>query len=286
MRGVGFEEFTIDVGGLTTRYLAAGEGPPLVLVHGVGQSNLDWRWTMPTLSRTRRVYAPNLPGVGGTARPTAADYSPTFYAGFLAAFLDALGIDRAGVVGASTHGHSVLRLALSEPARVSAVGVVGSSGLGRTFNPFSQPTVLPGYGELLIGWGKTPLGAVQRAWARVPLLFAKPWRVPPGWIDEQVRLAQLPGFLEVQLATTRAQFGPLGQRVLVLEELPRLTAPTLVVWGACDRIFPVQHARDALARLERGRLAIIPDCGHVAWLERPDRFAQILGEFFGEQEDR
>ncbi len=285
MADAGFEERTIDAGGLTTRYLVAGEGPPVVLVHGEGVSNLDWRWVMPALSRTRRVYAPNLPGVGGTAEPsTATDYSPTFYARFVATFLDALGIERAGVVGASVHGHSVLRLALSEPARVSAVGVVGSTGLGRAFNPFTQPTVLPGYGELLIGWAKTPSGAVQRAWGRVPLLFARPNRVPPEWIAEQVRLAQLPGFLEVQLATTRAQFGPLGQRVVVLEELPRLPMPTLVVWGAYDGLFPVYHARDALARLKRGRLAIIPDCGHVAWLEQPERFAEILSEFLDEQE--
>ncbi len=137
MTSLGLEEFTVDVDGLTIRYLVAGQGPPLVLVHGVGESNLDWRWVLPALSRTRRVYAPNLPAVGGTARPTAdADYSPAFHAGFLVAFLDALGIESAGVIGASLHSHSVLRLALSEPARVSAVGVVGSTGLGRDLNPF------------------------------------------------------------------------------------------------------------------------------------------------------
>jgi pimeloyl-ACP methyl ester carboxylesterase len=286
MAGAGLEEFTVDVNGLTTRYLVAGEGPPAVLVHGVGESNFDWRWVMPALSRTRRLYAPNLPAVGGTARPPSADYSPAFYAGFLAAFLDALGLERAAVVGTSLHGHSVLRLALSEPARVSAVGVVGSTGLGRAVNPITLPTVLPGYGELAIGWAKTPLGAVQRAWGRVPLLFARPWRVPPGWIAEQIRLAQLPGFLEVQLATTRAQFGPLGQRVVALDELPRLRVPTLIVWGARDRIFPVYQGRNAVARLKRGRLATIPDCGHVVWLEQPERFAQILGKFLDEQEHR
>jgi len=242
---------------------------------------------VPALSRTRRVYAPDLPAVGGTAEPpTAADYSPAFHAGFLAALLDALGIERAGMVGASLHGHSVLRLALSEPARVSALGVVGSTGLGREFNPMTLPTVLPGYGESAVGWAKTPLGAAQRAWGRVPLLFAEPRRVPAGWIAEQIRLAQLPGFLEAQLAATRAQFGPSGQRVVLLDKLPRLAVPTLVVWGERDRILPVHHARDAAARLERGRLAIIPDCGHAAWLERPGRFAEILGGFLDEQGHR
>jgi pimeloyl-ACP methyl ester carboxylesterase len=71
--------------------------------------------------------------------------------------------------------------------------------------------------------------------------------------------------------------------VVVLDELPRLAVPTLVVWGERDRILPVHHARDAVARLERGRLAIIPDCGHAAWLERPDRFAEILGGFLDER---
>ena len=218
--------------------------------------------------------------------PVITDYSPAFYARFVGAFLDALGTERAGLVGASLHGHSMLRLALSEPARVSTLALVGSTGLGRAVNPLTLPTVLPNYGELAVGWAKTPSGAVQRAWGRVPLLFAHPARVPPGWLDEQVRLAQLPGFLEVSLATTRAQFGPLGQRVVALEELPRLPMPTLVVWGARDRLVPVHQAREAAARLKRGRLAIIPDCGHAAWLEQPDRFAAILDEFLCEQESR
>ncbi len=127
------------------------------------------------------------------------------------------------------------------------------------------------------------MGAVQRAWGRVPLFFAKPWRVPPDWIAEQVRLAQLPGFLEAQLATIRAQFGPLGQRLVLLEELPRLGVPTLVAWGANDRILPVCQAHEAVARLEWGRLAIIPDCGHLAWVEQPERFARVLGTFLDEQ---
>jgi len=231
MDGADWGELTIDVGGLATRYLVAGEGPPVVLVHGAGESNLDWSWVMPALSRTRRVYAPNLPAVDGTAEPPTADYSPAFYARFLAAFLDALGIERAGVVGASLHGHSVLRLALQEPARVSALGLAGSTGLGWEVNPLTLPTVFPGYGDLAVGWAKTPVGAAQRAWGRVALLFAEPRRVPPGWIAEQIRLAQLPRFLEVQLATTRAQFCPSGQRAVVLGELPRLRMPTLVVWG-------------------------------------------------------
>ena len=73
---------------------------------------------------------------------------------------------------------------------------------------------------------------------------------------------------------------------MLLDDLPRLAVPTLVVWEERDRILPVHHARDAVDRLERGRLAIIPDCGHTAWLERPGRFAEILGGFLDERGHR
>src|ERR671916_726412 len=83
------EERNIGVGGLPIHYLAAGEGPPLVLLHALGESALDWRWVLPALARTNRVYAPDLPGFGGSGKP-AADYSPAFFARSVAAYLDAL----------------------------------------------------------------------------------------------------------------------------------------------------------------------------------------------------
>lgn len=95
-----FEEQSIEVDGSPVRYLKAGEGPPLVLLHALGESALGWRWTMPALARTHAVYAPDLPGFGKNARPLA-DYLPAFFARFVAAYLDALGIERAVVFGNS-----------------------------------------------------------------------------------------------------------------------------------------------------------------------------------------
>ena len=87
----GVQERTIDVEGLRTRYLTAGDdgGPPLVLLHGVGDNALDWRWVAPALARSHRVYAPDLPGAGESAKPEDADYSPGYFERFVAAFLDA-----------------------------------------------------------------------------------------------------------------------------------------------------------------------------------------------------
>ncbi len=88
------EERSIEVDRFPIRYLEAGEGTPLVLLHALGESALDWRWVLPALARTNHVYEPDLPGFGGSGKP-AADYSPAFFARSVAAYLDALGVERA-----------------------------------------------------------------------------------------------------------------------------------------------------------------------------------------------
>ncbi len=272
------EERSLEADGSPVRYLTAGEGPPLVLLHALGESAFDWRWVMPALARGRSVYAPDL------LRPESgdgADYSSSSLAGFAAKFLDALGIERATVVGNSLGGLVALRLALSDPSRVDALGLVDSAGLGREINPALSSATLPGYGDAAVYWAKTPMGAVQRAWGKAPLLFALPASAPPEWLAEQYRLGLTPGFMQATLAALRRHVNPAGQREseLLLDELPRLKIPTLVVWGAQDKVMPTRHARDAASRLRNGSLAIIAGCGHLPHVECPDRFAEVLNGF-------
>jgi pimeloyl-ACP methyl ester carboxylesterase len=227
----------------------------MVLLHGAGDNTLDWWWVMPALAATHQVYAPDLPGSPDSARPTA-DYSPAFFERFVASFVDALDIGRATFVGNSLGGFIALRLALSEPACVTALVLVDSAGLGRA------------------------VCAHQRAWGRTALLFAHPPRsVPREWLAEQCRLAQSPGYLEAHLAVLRSQVSLAGQREVLVDQLASLNIPTLVVWGVRDRVFPVSHAREAVVRLREGSLALIPDCGHMPHVECPDRFLAALDEF-------
>jgi 4,5:9,10-diseco-3-hydroxy-5,9,17-trioxoandrosta-1(10),2-diene-4-oate hydrolase len=272
------KEQKINVEGLPTRYLTAGEGPPLLLLHGVGDNAFDWQWVMPTLAHTYQVYALDLPGSGGSAKPLP-DYSPAFFTRFATAFLNALGVERAAVVGNSLGGLVGLRLALSDPERVAALGLVSSDGLGREVTYALRSLALPGFGKLAVAWGKRRPGALQRALGRSALLFAHPWRVPREWIKEQYRLARLPGFLEAQLATVRAQVGLRGQREVLVDRLSHLKVPTLVVWGARDRVLPYSQGQEAAARLPEGTLELVPDCGHAPHVEQPERFVSGLGEF-------
>jgi pimeloyl-ACP methyl ester carboxylesterase len=160
-----------------------------------------------------------------------------------------------------------------------ALGLVASAGLGRAVTYALRLPTLPGYGEAAIAWGKTPLGAAQRAWSRVPLLFARPRRVPAEWITEQTRIAQLPGFTEAAISALRAHVDIGGQREVLADQLPQLEMPTLIMWGKRDRVFPCSQAQKAVSCLRQGFLELIPDCGHLPQIEQPDRFATILGQF-------
>jgi pimeloyl-ACP methyl ester carboxylesterase len=156
------EKQDVEIDGLPIHYLATGEGPPLVLLHGAGDNALDWRWVLPDLAATHRVYAPDLPGSPDSARLTS-DYSPTFFERFLAAFVDALEIGPATFVGNSLGGLIALRLALSEPTRVRALVLVDSAGLGRAVNPAFTTVNVPSLSEAAVPFWRTPVGAYQRA---------------------------------------------------------------------------------------------------------------------------
>ena len=275
------EKQDVEVEGLPIRYLTAGSGPPLVLLHGAGDNSLDWRWIISDLAATHRVYAPDLPGSPDSARP-AVDYSPAFFERSVVAFVDALDMGRATFVGNSLGGLIALRLALSEPARVTGLVLIDSAGLGREVNPAFTSVNVPGPFEAAIPFWRTPVGAYQRAWGRTALLFAHPpGSVPRQWLAEQCRLALLSGYLEAHVSVLRALVSPLGQREVLVDRLPSLEIPTLVVWGARDRVFPESQAREAVAHLPEGSLAVIPDCGHMPHVECPDRFLAALSVFLG-----
>ena len=240
---------------------------------------------MPVLAATHRVYAPDLPGSPDSARPAA--YTPAFFERFVAAFVDALGTGPATFVGNSLGGLIALRLALSEPDRVRALVLVDGASLGSAINPLFTSVNVPFLGESAMPVWRTRAGAYQRAWGRTALLFAHPpGSVPREWLAEQCRLAQSPGYLEAHLSVLRAIVSPLGQREVLVDRLPSLNIPTLVVWGERDRVLPQSQARGAVGRLRDGSLALIPDCGHMPHVECPDRFLAVLDGFLLEQAHR
>ena len=275
-----FEAKTIEVLGLHARYLTAGAGLPLVLLHGVGTNAGEWTWVLPALTRNYLVYALDLPGYYGSSEPP--DYSPAFTARFVSEFLDAVGAESAGVLGSSFSGLVALRLALSEPERVSALVLADSAGLDRAVNPALAALTLPKGSELGVAtWNRTPPGAAQRVFMRALLMFAHPWQIPISWLTGQYKAAQQPNFTQTELAALRTIINLAGQREVLFDQLHHLQMPTLIVWGTEDRVFPYWQAKEAAARLKKGTLKLIPSCGHLPHVEQPKRFVSILSEFLG-----
>ena len=285
------ERREVALQGQRVHYLVAGSGPPLLVLHGVGENGAYWHTVLPGLAERYTVYAPDLPGYGdseplapGTpgAPGTGDGPTPARFAAVMADFLDAVTAPDAGpalVVGHSLGGSIALELALHHPDRVRRLVLEDSAGLGGYVTPTLRAMTLPGYGDLAVGMARWGIGAGTRAWARIPLMFAWPSSAPPEWVAEQHRLATVPDHLTTTLAALRAQVSPIGQRRVYLDDLPRIQVPTLVVWGEQDKVLPVSQARAAAARLPEGRLVVIPQCGHVPHLERPDRFLQAIHAF-------
>ncbi len=263
---------------MQTQYLEAGAGRLLLLLHGHEQSAAGWRWVIPALARTHQVLALSLPGHGESG-PAADGHAPgADLAPFVAAFLSAVGAEAPlDLVGHSAGGAIALRLTLADPARIRTLTLVDSAGLGREVHPLLALDTLPVIGELAVMISRMPGGDLARTTMSAAMLFAQPWRIPVDFFTEQHALGRRPGQLEASTAMARTLFGPHGQRQILLDRLPALTTPTLVVWGDRDYLLPVHQAHAAVKILPHGRLSVFPDCGHLPHVEHPDRFASVLG---------
>ncbi|HYE34204.1 alpha/beta fold hydrolase [Methylocaldum sp.] len=264
---------------ISTEYLMAGNGPPVVFLHGIADSAHTWQWVMPILARSYRVFAPSLPGFGQSDKP-AVPYSPEFFTKFVSAFLDALGLQRVCLVGNSLGGLVAMRLALSAPARVSALVLIGSAGLGRAVSMTMRLLSLPGVRKIATLWFRTAFGARVWVFQLSGLLIAQPQRSPLSWLEGLYQMARMPGYLEAVAATTVSAVNLRGQREILLDQLSKLTVPTLLLWGERDRMVPVRHAQAAVARLVQGQLEVLPDCGHLPQVEQPNRVTDVLSRFF------
>lgn len=274
---------TATVHGRSVSYLEAGEGPVLLLVHGIAGSCENWREVIEPLARHHTVIAPDFPG-HGASQPGSGDYSIGALAGGLRDLLLALGHERATVVGHSLGGGVAMQLAYQHPEMIERLVLVSSGGLGPEVSPVLRAAALPGadlFISVTAGVGQGIGSALGRGLGAIGLRpSADVAEIARGYasLEDPARRA---AFLD----TLRAVVGAGGQRVAAGDRLYLAEAvPVLIVWGARDSIIPVRHGEDALRAIPGSRLEVFDDVGHLPQLEAPGRFIAVLERFLRETE--
>lgn len=264
-------------------YRRQGEGPAVLLIHGMAGSSSTWREVMPRLARSHDVIAPDLLGHGESAKPLG-DYSLGAFASGLRDFLGALRVDRATVVGQSLGGGVAMQFAYQHPELTERLVLVNSGGLGREVSWMLRALTLPGVEYLMPVFfpsfvrdgGNRISRWLHRQGVRAPHA-GELWRAYQSLADTENRQAFV--------RTLRAVVDPGGQSVSARDRLYLASAmPTLIIWGDCDDIIPIEHGRQAHAAMPGSRLEIFPGVGHFPHVEAPRRFVEVLSEFIASTE--
>lgn len=264
----------VIVDGMNIHYAVAGDGPPIVFLHGLGASSVTWEENIGPLSERFSVYTPDIPGHGDSVK-LGVDYNTRAGVSFVLGFLDQVGAQSAALCGSSMGGLIALLAALKHPDRVSQLVLINSAGLGREIAGYLRVMSLPFLGELLEGPTR------RSARAMMKLVFGPRREYPEALFQELVRTRSLPGGRDAVLKSLREGVNIYGmkRRYRLLHRLRDLRMPLMIVWGALDPVFPSRLAHAAAEAAPGARLLFFPDAGHWPHMEKAERFNTEITAF-------
>jgi pimeloyl-ACP methyl ester carboxylesterase len=264
----------VDVGGTRIYYHRSGRGQPVVLLHGYLVSHWQWRHVIPRLALEHDVIALDLPGFGESDRPppTAFPYDPRGFADTVVAVLDRLGIAHASLMGHSMGGGVALYVAARRPERVTRLVLVDPLVYRYRVPLEGKLLRIPGVGSLLF---KTAFSRSLVARYMRDRVYRDPALVTPDWVDYVWQRANRPGGLAAAHATLRFATDP----EIIAGSVRAVRAPTLVVWGADDRLFPSRWAERLAGEIAGAKAIVTPVCGHSPPEERPEEFLRSIVPF-------
>ncbi|MBN8487881.1 MAG: alpha/beta fold hydrolase [Burkholderiales bacterium] len=265
----------VNLGGQKIRCRdSGGDGPAVLLLHGVGGSLELWSAQCVAANKDLRLVAVDLPGHGLSDFSAQAD-SPVSFARTMWSLLDALAIRQVHLVGNSLGGAISLQMHRSQPARVRSMLLAASASLATTAPlPFRLMT-LPGLGELMSRPGEMAVAQ------QVQAIFGPDFVVTPALRELIRRNVMRPGAQKAFLGCVRQMTRLRGQRAALIEQaqasLAMSRVPTLLVHGRQDAVIPVAHSQNTCARHAHLRLEVFDHCGHTPQLEQPEHFNARLG---------
>jgi pimeloyl-ACP methyl ester carboxylesterase len=273
LRAAGLEPRFDTVEGLRVRYVRAGDGPAVVLLHGFASSIYTWKDVLPGLARSRSVVALDLPGFGESDRPS--DLSFESYPRIVLGLMDHLGIAQATLVGNSMGGALATVVAGQTPGRVRGLVLIDAAGFN--LEESERPFLVRLAGSRIGGRLADRL-PVRGKLLRVGLhqIFHDPALITEERYNEYLAPLLRPGSTQAILSLLHSR--TLEPR-LVVELAGKVKAPTLVLWGREDRWIPVEQADRFVAAISGARKVVFEDCGHMPQEERPADVLRWLQEF-------
>jgi pimeloyl-ACP methyl ester carboxylesterase len=270
----------VKVGRLDISTLTMGEGPDVMLLHGLGATKTSFFDTAAALSRYGyRVHAFDFPGFGCSSKPSLAPYGPQYFCRTVIGVMDALGIERAHLVGNSMGGRVAIEVGLEHPERVGALALLcpAVAFVRRDWQHIVR-LARPEFGALPHSLGR---GRIERVfWS----LFAERDLVDPSMadilLDEFERIYRSAGARLAFLTSARAIYleQPFG-RGGFYPRLSELEAPAMFVWSSHDQLIPPGFRRHIEEWLPSAEQITLDGCGHVPQVERPERTNGLIKRF-------
>ena len=264
---------SILANGIQTNYHEHGQGEPVLLIHGSGPGVTgwaNWRLTIPALAENFRVIAPDIVGFGYTERPADVQYNMQTWLNHILGLMDALGIEKAHVVGNSFGGGLALAMAIRAPQRVERLVLMGSAGL-----PF---TLTEGLDRV---WGYTP--SIDNMRGLLDLFAFDRSRVTEDLARMRFEASVRPGIQEAfaQMFPAPRQNGVngLASDAVAIKALPHTT---LIVHGREDKVIPLASSYELFSMIQQAQIHVFGQCGHWTQIEHATRFNKLISNFFTE----
>ncbi|MGH2740651.1 MAG: alpha/beta fold hydrolase [Actinomycetota bacterium] len=270
------EQVTIPVDGVRLSAYSFGEGPPLVLLHGLAASKLSWLPILRPLAERYRVIVPDLPGHGESSKPRAR-YTPAYYAGVVTGLLDTVGAENPVLIGNSMGGRVALEVARRSPDRVAGLVLLDPAAPGGRWAWMLQfVRVVPtGVAAIPVPFQHEMIKTAIRQ------LFAVPDRLPDAayaaGADEFVRVHRSMRARMAVLASFRGLMADPRQEFW--QFVRRIRLPSLIIWGAEDHLVSVRAGRRMASLMPASELHVLPSVGHVPQYEVPERTIDLVLRF-------
>lgn len=288
-----FEQKYADIDGVKVSYIDEGQGKPVVFIHGLGGALDNWDYNIPVLKEKYRCIGIDLPGFGNSDKGEEIEYTIAKHAEVVKKLLDTLDIDKASCAGNSMGGHTCLYFALTYPDRIDKLILVDSSG-----------TFAPGFfAKFITGHPKIPMWLVRKYGQRAA--FENPEKFKRSFYKRELKRNGGAGFYNIDDPNVKDFSDRMTKFVLdyaksddfmkyirasiltgrsIIEtnlgdRLGEIKAPTLVIWGAKDKIVPIKHGHNFNEKIKGSLMATIEEAGHVPQIERADEFNSHLDRF-------